>query len=167
MSVPSGKILVIGLGNPDRGDDAVGSMVAKKLKKRLPADVTVVARSGDMLSLLDDWAGFDGVVCVDAAAPMGEPGRVHRIDLATDELPWELTFASSHTLGLAEALELAEVLGLAPPSIIVYAIEGGCFDDGAPVMPEVASAAEEVAGRIMAEIGRLRQSLTRVGSHHA
>lgn len=165
MSAPLNKVLVIGLGNPYRGDDAVGAVVVHKLEGRLPSDVTVWARSGDMLSLIEDWAGFDTLVCVDAAAPIEAAGRVHRIDLATGELPRELTFASSHALGLAEALELARTLRLAPASVIVYAIEGGCFDSGVPVTPEVAAAAEEVAERIVAEIGQLRQGAVEGGLH--
>ena len=111
-----------------------------------------------MLALIDDWAGFDAVVCVDAAAPLGAPGRVHRLDLAKEKLPPELSFASSHALGLAEAVELARILGLAPETIVVYAIEGACFDGGAPLSPEVASAASEVADRVAAEVRRLLAS---------
>jgi hydrogenase maturation protease len=75
---PVRKILVVGAGNPDRGDDGIGPVVARQLARRLPADVTVLTRSGDMLALVDDWAMFDAVFCIDAAAPIGVPGRVHR-----------------------------------------------------------------------------------------
>ncbi len=108
-----------------------------------------------MLALIDEWAGFDAVVCVDAAAPQGAPGRIHRLDLAAEKLPPELSFASSHALGLAEAIELARILGLAPGKIVVYAIEGARFDGGAPLSPEVELAASEVADRVAAEVRRL------------
>ena len=90
------KVLVVCLGNPDRGDDAIGIMVANALVGRLPADTTLLARSGDMTSLIEDWVHFDALVCVDAAASAGVAGRIHRIDLATDELPTEMSFTSSH-----------------------------------------------------------------------
>jgi hydrogenase maturation protease len=48
------KVLVVGLGNPDRGDDGVGAIVTQCLVGRLPADVAILARSGDMLSLIGD-----------------------------------------------------------------------------------------------------------------
>jgi hydrogenase maturation protease len=152
------RVLVAALGNPDRGDDGVGAAVAERLAGRLPAHAALLTRRGDMLALIDDWAGFDALVCVDAAAPLGAPGRIHRLDLAAEKLPPELSFASSHALGLAEAIELAHILGLAPKTIIVYAIEGACFDGGAPLSPEVASAASDVADRVAAEVRRLLAS---------
>jgi hydrogenase maturation protease len=151
------KVLIAGLGNPDRGDDGVGMIVARKLDGRLPDDVAILTRSDDMVSLIEDWAGFDALVCVDAAAPMGAPGRIHRIDLATDELPRDMSFASSHAFGLAVAIGLARMLERAPRDIVVYAIEGCCFDAGAALTPAVAAAAGDAADRIAAEACRLRQ----------
>jgi hydrogenase maturation protease len=157
MSPPADrKVLVLALGNADRGDDGVGARVAAKLAGRLPADVRLKTRAGDMLSLLDDWAGFDAVVCVDAAAPLTAAGRIYRIDLATNELPSGLKTASSHAFGLAEAIRLARTLGCAPRDIIVYAIEGRGFDPGAPLTCDVAAAADDAAGRVIAEVERLR-----------
>jgi hydrogenase maturation protease len=149
-------VLVIGIGNADRGDDAVGPSVAQDLRGRLPVDVPVVVRRGDMLSLIEDWAGFDALVCVDAAAPLEGPGRIHRIDLRTGALPKGISLTSSHALGLAQAIELARTLYLAPREIIVYAIEGGSFEPGAALTPAVAAAARVVAERIVAEVGWLR-----------
>jgi hydrogenase maturation protease len=151
------KVLVVGIGNPDRGDDGIGAAVAERLAGRLPDDVTLLARRSDMLALIHDWEGFDALVCIDAAAPMGAPGRVHRFDLAHDELPRELAFASSHALGLAEAIELARTLSLAPAEIVVYAVEGVSFDGGAPLSAVVAEAAPDVAGRVIEEVARLRR----------
>ncbi len=151
------KVLVIGLGNPDRGDDGIGTRVVHDLVGTLPPDVTVLARRGDLLSLIEDWAGFDAVVCIDAAAPRGVPGRICRIDLNSAELPRDLTFTSSHALGLPEAIELARALALAPRQLIVYAVEGGSFEGGAPLAPAVAAAARVVADRVAAEVGRLQR----------
>jgi hydrogenase maturation protease len=157
------KVLVVGMGNPDRGDDGVGALVVRCLAGRLPADVSLVGRSGDALSLIEDWAGFDALVCVDAAAPVTAsvsiPGRIHRIDLASDQLVREMSFASSHAFGVAEVIALARTLGLAPREMVVYGIEGACFDRGASMTPEVAAAAAAVAGRVVAEVGRLRLPL--------
>lgn len=147
------KVLVIGLGNPDRGDDGIGAMVAHDLVGRVPTAVVVIARRGDMLSLIEDWAGCDVLVCIDAAAPLGVPGRIHRIDLNSDELPRGVRFISSHALGLAEVIELARTLQLVPRKVIVYAVEGGSFDSGVPLTPAVAAAVRVVADRVVAELG--------------
>jgi hydrogenase maturation protease len=160
------KVLVVGLGNPDRGDDGIGALVVKALAGRLPADAALLARSGDMMSLIDDWAGFDALVCVDAAASMGAPGQIHRIDLTIDELPPGMSFTSSHAFGLADTVRLARALKLAPQDIVVYAVEGCCFDGGAPMTADVAAAAGEVVHRIIAEVGRLRRCPVEA-AHHA
>ncbi|MBB5496030.1 hypothetical protein [Paraburkholderia sp. MM5384-R2] len=47
------------------------------------------------------------------------PGRIQRIDLATDELARDISFASSHDIGVAEVIGLARVLGLAPRDMVI------------------------------------------------
>ena len=159
QGIAARKVMVIGIGNRDRGDDGIGAIVAEKLMGRLPADVRILARSGDMLSLIDDWAGSDALVCVDATAPMGTPGQIHRIDLADGELPQVLSFPSSHAIGIGEAIGLARMLQLAPRDIVIYAIEGCCFDGGASMTPVVVAAASEAADQVVAEVDRLRRPM--------
>lgn len=159
------KILVVGIGNPDRGDDAVGAIVAQKLAGRLPPDVAQLVRSSDLLSLMEDWAGFDALVCIDAAAPMGAPGRIRRIDLATDELPPKTPVTSCHAFSLVDAIRLGRILRRAPQNIIVYAVEGSRFDAGTPMTDEVAAAASEAARRVTAEVQQLLRRRMEVVSH--
>ena len=149
---PAHRIMVIGIGNPDRGDDGIGPVVAAKLAGRLPPGVALAARSGDMLALIEDWADADALICIDAAAPAGMPGRIHRLDPTVAELPREPVVASSHAFGLAEAIALARALHRAPARIVVYAVEGCQFDGGTPLSPPVAAAADAVADRIVAEV---------------
>jgi hydrogenase maturation protease len=141
-------VLVIGFGNPDRGDDAAGPLVARLLAGRIAA--RVLERHGDALALLDAWDGAPALVLVDAAAPMDAPGRLHRFDIAAQDLPRDLAFGSTHAFGLPEAVALARRLGRLPAHAVVYAIEGACFDAGAPVSPAVAAAVEAVAAHIAA-----------------
>jgi hydrogenase maturation protease len=154
------KVLVACLGNPDRGDDGIGARVAQLLNGRLPAGAALVVRKGDMLALIEDWAGFDAVVCVDAAAALSAAGRIHRVDLARETLLVEMAPTSGHAFGLAEAVQLACTLERAPVTIIVYAVEGACFEAGAPMTAAVAAAADEVARRVIEEVRRLAQSVT-------
>jgi hydrogenase maturation protease len=149
------KIGVFGLGNPDRGDDGVGALVARLLVGRLPACAPIRTRSSDMLSLIEEWIDCDALICIDAAAPLGAPGRVHRLDLATAELLHEMSFTSSHAFGLADAIALARALQRVPKDIIVFGIEGQCFDGGAPMTPEIGAAALAAADLIVGEVGRL------------
>ena len=52
-------LLVIGIGNPDCGDDAIGPLVARLLAGHVPPEVAIIERAGDMLGLIEDWTGRD------------------------------------------------------------------------------------------------------------
>lgn len=151
------KVVVVGLGNPDRGDDGVGAAIAGRLAGRLPDDVVVVTDRGDLLSRIEEWAACDALVCIDAAAPVGVPGRMHRLDLATDELPRGSSPTSSHGFGVADVIALARALGSAPRDIVVYAVEGAAFDAGAPMTRAVAAAVNDAVDRVVAEVAQLRR----------
>ncbi len=155
-------LLVIGIGNPDRGDDAVGPSVAGLLAGRVPASATIQVRTGDMVGLIEDWSDRDAVILVDAAPAFTAPGTIHRLDLLRDPLPAGLSLGSTHAFGVADAVELARVLGQLPGSLIAYAIEGAAFAPGAPLSPAVAAAAEVVAARVAADLHRLAHQRLRV-----
>ena len=135
--------LLIGLGNPDCGDDAAGPLVARFLAGRFGG--RVLERHGDALALMSDWEGAESLTLVDAAAPMGVPGRIHLLDLTGNDLPRELSSGSTHAFGLPEAVALSRRLGTLPARAVVYAIEGVSFAPGAAVTPAVAEAVERLA----------------------
>jgi hydrogenase maturation protease len=161
----AGKLLVVAVGNPDRGDDAVGALVAARLTGQVPPGIEVVHRAGNLLDLIEIWSGCDTLVCVDAAAPMGRPGRIHRIDASAGALPQGPPSTSTHGFGLAEAIDLARALHALPPRVIVYAVEGARFDPGAGMTPAVAAAVGTVVDRILAEVPRLRPAAVESASH--
>lgn len=133
--------LVIGLGNPDRGDDAAGVRVAGRLR----SVAAVESRRGT--DVMDLWADADDVVVVDATRSARPPGTVVRIDATSGELPAR-SFPSSHSFGLAETVELARALERLPGRLTVYGIEGACFEVGAPMSPEVVEAVEAVTAEL-------------------
>ncbi len=146
------RALVIGLGNPDRGDDAVGLHVARQVATLGLPDVVVEEAGGDSLALLDRWAAVRRVVLIDAAASIALPGRIHRLDPLAGPLPRDFALGSTHAFGLAEAVELARTVGLLPQRMTIYAIEAVCFDSGAALSPAVAAAVIPAAGRIAVEL---------------
>lgn len=143
------SIKVIGIGNPDRGDDAAGRLVASKLRGRLPSDVELLERSEDAATLLDDWEPDDDIIVIDAVRSGSPPGTVHRLDPAKGRLPDPTGVTSSHALGLATALELARSLGRLPRSMMVFGIEARAFEIGAEPTSEVVEAAEQVAAAVL------------------
>jgi hydrogenase maturation protease len=145
------RTIVIGVGNCDRGDDAAGPAVARRLRGTLPASIEVAEHNGETASLLALLDGADCAVLVDACVSSGEPGAVRRFDVSDAPLPEAKFSLSTHGLGLGEAVELARALGQLPARTIVYAIEANAFDAGAPLSPAVAAAIDEASERIHAE----------------
>jgi len=143
---------VIGVGNRWRRDDAAGLEVARLLHGTLPDGVEVLEREGEPSSLVDAWEGADAVWVVDAVASDARPGTTHRLDASSTPLPAELFRASTHHLGVPEAVELARALGRLPARTVVFGVEGASFDAGADLTPEVASAVERVVEAVREEV---------------
>ena len=81
------SVLVVAIGNPDRGDDGFGPGVAQRLRGRVPPTARILERGGDALALIEDWDGMPSVIVIDAMAPISKPGKVHRFDLTGSPLP--------------------------------------------------------------------------------
>lgn len=147
------RLRVVGLGNALRGDDAVGLEVARRLRELLP-DADVIAASGEPAALLDALGdGVAEVAIVDAVSSGAAPGAVHRFDASETALALAAG-ASTHGLGLAEAIELGRALGRLPARVVVYGIEGQGYEAGAPLSLPVARAAEAVVSELRARLER-------------
>lgn len=142
--------LVIGVGNPTRGDDGVGPRVAAELARR---GVAAIPHPGDGADLLDRWAGDRPVIIVDAMQGPWPPGTIRRFDAVLDPPPAEAFVVSSHALGLGWAIGMARALGRLPPALVIYGIAAGAFAHGSRPSPEVLAASEAVVVLILAEIG--------------
>ena len=105
------RVLVIGVGNTYRGDDAAGLAVAEWIRAAAPPDVTVVRHEGEPISLLETWDQAREVYLVDAVSADGEPGNVYRFDLTAEPLAARLRPRGTHALGVADTIELARALG--------------------------------------------------------
>jgi hydrogenase maturation protease len=137
-------IKIIGLGNEFRGDDAVGLIVAHRLRERLPKSIEIVEHTGDGANLMDAWEGAGRVYLIDAVKSGATVGTIHRLDAGEQPIPTSFFHYSTHAFSLAEAVEVARRLGSLPPFLCIYGIEGAVFDHGAPLSAEVETAAEVV-----------------------
>ncbi|MBI3932045.1 MAG: hydrogenase maturation protease [Acidobacteria bacterium] len=144
--------LVIGIGNRDRSDDAAGLVAARRIRQKHPRDVLVLEQDGHAAALLEAWRDARTVLVVDAASGAGPAGTVRRFDAHRERLPAGLLHASTHSWGIAEAVEMARVLGQLPPTVVVYAVEGSSFGHGRRLTPEVEKAVEDVVRRILEEV---------------
>jgi hydrogenase maturation protease len=144
--------LVLGIGNPDRGDDAVGRLVARSLRARVPADVRIVEQDGEATGLLAEFRPGQRAWLIDAAQSGAPLGTIHRIDCSAADLALPPGSISSHGFGVEEAIALARALGVLPTQCIVYAVETADFAVGAAPSAEVTEVVDEVAARILAEL---------------
>ncbi len=135
------KILVIGVGNPVRGDDAAGCHAAHLLEQhyRDDAQVSVLALHQLTPELVDDIAQCEFVLFLDAA--IGEhPGGICQ----TDVLPMPGKNGFSHHLTPSSLLAVAEDLyGDAPPAMTLT-IAGGSFEIGEKLSPIVSQRMPEL-----------------------
>jgi hydrogenase maturation protease len=144
------RLVVIGIGNRDRGDDAFGRVVAARLRGRLSGRVSLLEADGEGTALLDCLSKADGAILIDAAVSGNDPGEIHRFD-AGEQLPAVKYGLSTHGFGVADAVELARTLGMLPARCIVYTAEARSFELGAPLSPELLLAVEEVAAQVIAD----------------
>jgi hydrogenase maturation protease len=150
----SGGVLVIGIGHPDRGDDAAGLLVARRLATTNSMSLEVRESGGDLLTLVTDWAGSEAVILVDAVVGTGVPGEVRVLDLLAVAAPGERN-VSSHGFGLGEAVALSRALGTLPGALRLVGIEGSRFDVGTPPTPAVQAAIPVAAAATRTESLRL------------
>jgi hydrogenase maturation protease len=145
------SILVLGLGNEYRSDDAVGLVVARRLKRLDLKNTIVSEESGEGANLMEAWRNAGTVIIVDGVSSGSKPGTIHRFVADSQRIPSKFFHRSSHSFGVAEAIELARSLHQLPHHLVVYGIEGGRFDAGVGLSFEVEQAAKEAVNRIKQE----------------
>ena len=101
---------------------------------------------------MDSWKDSDAVILIDAVHSGAQPGTIHRFDVHTQTIPTKFFHYSTHAFGVAEAIELARALKQLPQNLIVYGIEGKCFEAGIGLSLEVEKSAQEVVKRVKQDI---------------
>lgn len=144
--------LIIGVGNEYRGDDAVGLLVARRLKELPLPHTQIIEASGEGAALMEAWKDASAVILIDAVQSGESAGTIHRIDALTQTIPQKFFRYSTHAFSVAEAIEMARALNQLPPRLLLYGIEGKNFAAGTELSAEVRNAAEEVARQILDEL---------------
>jgi hydrogenase maturation protease len=122
MTAEIKKVLLIGYGNPARGDDALGPAVAEIIEqKKIPG----VAVDSDYQLTVEDSAQVaenDVVIFVDASTDCAEPFCFEPLTAK------ESSGFSSHSVEPAEVAALAEKLFNSPAKCFVLGIRGYDFE---------------------------------------
>jgi hydrogenase maturation protein HypF len=122
-------VLVMGIGNPSRGDDALGPLFVERANRSLEREV----QTGRVELLTDfqlqiehalDLTGRERVVFVDASVQAAPPFEFSRVTARRD------ASHTSHALSPAAVLDAHRCLGGEPPEAWVLAIRGERFELG-------------------------------------
>lgn len=153
------RVLIIGLGQSARGDDAAGLLAAELLAQRLPSHgvpaesgaIRVLTRAESAWDALLESPGPAQMIIIDAALagsdwPAGS-WRCLRYPADMDVLVRE-RLGDTHTIDLHSLLRTAQVLGRLPPDVRIYAIAATRFELGAPIDGTVRAAVRSVVDQI-------------------
>ncbi len=102
------RVAVAGWGNPLRGDDAVGWLVAEAVEERWGSQVHVLVGQQPVPEWAADLAEADLAYFVDAAVnrPETDALEIRRLDLRTPTSGSEHMGIGAHALGPSELLQL-------------------------------------------------------------
>jgi hydrogenase maturation protease len=140
------RLLVAGIGNDMRGDDAAGLLAVRALRGLGIHDVDMIEGPADTITLAAAIADHQEVIVIDAFA--AEPaGDVVIMDERSIGVRSRVT---GHGLSVRDAIDMAHLLGR-DPDVHVVGIAGSSFALGAAPSREVERAASQVARWIKEE----------------
>jgi hydrogenase maturation protease len=156
MSMTAGAVL-IGVGNQYRRDDGIGPALAAIIKELDLPGVSVIISDGEPSRLLDAWSGARLVVVVDATRQDGGvPGQIQRHCVTGDRLAadgWASAgSASTHGLGIGEAIHLVRVMDRLPGRLVVFGVEAADIGFGEQFSQPVSASLPELAQVVLAEL---------------
>lgn len=147
--------LILGLGNTLMTDDGFGVMAVETLSSRYRFGAELRLLDGGTLSLdlLPQLKDVERLVIIDALQLHLPPGTVSRLE--GEDVP--CAFAgklSAHQMGIPELLALAELMGQAPPELVVWGVQPENIDIGNGLTPRVAAALEPVVAGVVSDLRR-------------
>lgn len=126
LEIEDMKSLIVGLGNPIMGDDAIGCRCAEAIEASLSLQelesVEVIQFFRGGISLMERLIGYDRVLIIDSITGCGlKPGAVRKLTL--DEIP-SYTVNSPHDGSLKNALEFGRQMSVElPHQVDILAVE--------------------------------------------
>jgi hydrogenase maturation protease len=153
LDTPPCDTVIMGLGNPLRGDDGVGVRVAQVLAmKNLPSGVEVVDGGTQGLGIVNLMEGYRRAIVVDAAEIGKAPGQFIRFTLDEARPRGEDEHLSVHGAGLRDALLLAQALKTLPDKVIIFGVQPANLAWEDSLSPEVEAGLPALVKAVMAEI---------------
>ncbi len=160
------KILVAGVGNLLRGDDAFGVRVVQRLEQlRLPEVVRVAEVGISGVALVQElMSRYDACIVVDTAERGGAPGTLYllepevEIPQGADAEKLHRELVDMHYAEPSRALRLAAALGVKPGHVYILACQPADVDAMTETLSQpVERAVGEAVNMIQQLIARLQQ----------
>lgn len=147
------RLLIVGCGNPDAGDDSAGLEIIRRLRERGDCGCDLRAEPRPGVDLLELFSLADVILFVDAVVSGGAAGTIYLTPLPSKDVePRALGSLSSHGWGIREVLDLANALRRPVPRLFLLGVEAAAVACGAPR----AAAVEEALALIVERISALR-----------
>jgi hydrogenase maturation protease len=144
------RAVIIGYGNPLRGDDSLGWKAAERLGDLLrPSEAEVLAVHQLTPELMETLSRVDRAIFIDASAE-GKPGEVAERSLK----PRPDADSFTHNCSPAGLLAGARDLYRHAPEAILLTVAGEDFSFSSELSPTVASRFDEVISRALAALRR-------------
>ena len=145
------KTLIIGWGNPLRGDDGIGWRAAERLASELKGqDVEVRVSHQLMPEYAEEISRARFVVFIDAACD-NSVGDIRFEKIEPDRAP---SAAFSHQLSPPALLAMAERLYGSRPEACLFSVGASSFEFGERLSPEVESALPALLSEVEKVCGR-------------
>ena len=151
MVANANRMMIVGCGNPEAGDDSVGLEIVRRLDEHGDCACGLRAETAPGVELLELFPLADVILFVDAVVSGGVPGTLYLTSLPSKELePQALGSLSSHGWGVGEVVKLANALGRRMPRLYLLGIEAGNVAEGASRSEAVEEAIALVVERVSA-----------------
>jgi hydrogenase maturation protease len=160
LSGHTGKILVIGYGNPGRRDDGLGPAFADAVEKLSLPGIKVECNYQLSVEDAHEVASHDFVVFADASAEGQEPFSFEYVE------PMARVSFSTHSLAPSAVVALARELFGAETNAYLLGVRGYIFDEfGESLTPKAASNLSAAVGFFSSLIrkGSFRQTVKEMG----
>lgn len=150
------RIIVLGVGNILLSDEGVGVRAVEKLQRDfvLPAGVEVIDGGTTGMEMLEDLAGADHILIVDAVRSGNAPASIVRI--AGEQVPvFFRTKLSPHQIGLSDVLATLVLTGEQPGGVTVIGVEPVSLETAMALSPQVEAVLPEVVSLVVEELRQL------------
>jgi hydrogenase maturation protease len=148
------RLLIIGYGNPQRGDDGLAWRAADELEKALhPPEVQIVRCHQLAPELAERFIGCDAVIFVDAAAPLSgkrRPGEIHCEEIDAQSAADLRAPALGHQFSPAALVALASQIYQVTPRAFCMTLTGESFNHGDSLSATVLAALPQLIRNVKA-----------------